>query len=169
MFQRVIRVFKLEAGVFEEVEHNPAATGQAALVVLIAGILTGLGGAFAAMFNERAVLGTLVGSIIWMFVVWLLWSLIAYLVGVYLFKGQADLGEMLRTIGFGMAPLWLAVIPCLGGIIGAVWTFAAILIALRQGLDINFTKAVLTAIIGIVLFAIGYSIFLSYSWGIFFL
>jgi hypothetical protein len=165
MFQRVIRVFRLQASVFEEVEHDNAATVQAALVVLIAGILTGLGGAFAALFNEQAVLGTLLGSIIWTLIVWLLWSLIAYLVGVYLFKGQADVGEMLRTIGFGMAPLWLAVIPCLGGIIGSVWTFAAILIALRQGLDVNFTKAVLTAIVGVILFIIGNAIFYSLSWG----
>lgn len=168
MFQRILKVFQLSPLVFEDVEHDRSAIGQAALVVLIAGILSGLGGAFGALFNERAVLGTLLGSIVWAFTAWFLWALIAYIIGVFLFHGTADLGEMLRTIGFGMAPLWLSIIPCLGGIVGAVWAFIAILIAIRQGLDFDNTKALLTAAVGAVIYLIGFALIQTLGWGMLF-
>lgn len=169
MYQRILKVFQLNPAVFEDVEHDRTSIGQAALVVLIAGILSGLGGAFGAFFNERAVLGTLLGSIGWALTAWLLWALISYFIGVFIFHGTADLGEMLRTIGFGMAPLWLSIIPCLGGIVGAVWAFIAILTAIRQGLDFDNTKAILTVAAGAVVYLIGYALLQTFGWGVLFL
>jgi hypothetical protein len=155
MFQRIVRVFKLDASVFEEVEHDHRATGQAALIVLIAGILSGLNGALLAIFNDNAVLGTLLGSIIWSLAGWFIWAAIAFVVGKYIFKGVADMGEMLRTMGFAFAPLWLSIIPCLGPLVGALWALSAGFIAIRQGLDLNNTKAVATTAIGFGVYIIG--------------
>jgi len=62
--------------------------------------------------------------------------------------------EVLRTIGFAHSPGVLNIlgfIPILGGLIGLVvgiWTLVATIVAMRQALDFDTTKAVLTAIIG---------------------
>ena len=51
-------------------------------------------------------------------------------------------------IGFAYLPMLLSVIPCIGGFIGVIWTIAAGFIAIRQGLDLDNTKAFLTVVIG---------------------
>lgn len=40
---RVIGAMKLNAATFEEVEHDTTATGQAALIVLLASVATAIG------------------------------------------------------------------------------------------------------------------------------
>ncbi|RPI78308.1 MAG: hypothetical protein EHM41_25455, partial [Chloroflexi bacterium] len=100
-----------------------------------------------------------VGNIAWAFIAWLLWSVISYFVGTTFFKGKADLGEMLRVIGYAMAPLALGIIIFCGGLIGAIWALVAGFIAVRQGLDFDNTSALLTVIIGFVIYVIGYFIF----------
>ena len=75
--------------------------------------------------------------------------------GTSLFGGEADLGEMLRVIGFAYAPQFLGIIPCIGWLIGAIWTLIAGFIAVRQGLDLDNTKAFLTIVIGFVVYIVG--------------
>ena len=62
---------------------------------------------------------------------------------------------MLRVIGFAYAPQVLGVIPCIGWIIGLIWSLIAGFIAVRQGLDLDNTKALLTVIIGFIIVALG--------------
>ena len=83
---------------------------------------------------------------------WLCWSGVTWFVGTRFFKGEADLGQMLRVIGFAYLPMLLSIIPCLGGMIGIIWTIAAGFIAIRQGLDIDDMKAFLTVIVGAVFY-----------------
>jgi hypothetical protein len=59
---------------------------------------------------------------------------------------------MLRVIGFAYTPLVLSIIPCIGGVIGFIWAIAAGFIAIRQGLDLDNTKAFLTVVIGAVFY-----------------
>jgi hypothetical protein len=75
-------------------------------------------------------------------------------VGTTLFGGQADLGEMLRVIGFAYAPQILGIIPCIGAIIGFIWSLVAGFIAVRQGLDLDNTKAFLTIVIGFIAYLV---------------
>jgi hypothetical protein len=86
---------------------------------------------------------------------WAIWAGLTYFIGTRLFRGTADWGELLRTVGFSQAPLVLAVlgfIPLLGGIIRfalAIWVAVAGVIAVRQALDISTGKAVATVLIAI--------------------
>jgi hypothetical protein len=86
----------------------------------------------------------------------LIWSLISYFIGTALFGGKATIDEMLRVLGFASAPLALGIIPCIGGIIGALWAMAAAFIAVRQGLDLDDVKTFLTVIIGLGVYVIGF-------------
>lgn len=147
---RIIGVFRLDANTFEEIEHDPDALSQAAIVVAVVALLTGLGSAFGSDNFVVAFISTLV----WAFVGWFIWAAVTYFVGTSLFEGQADLNEMLRVLGFAQAPNVLGVlafIPCLGplaALAGAIWALVAAFIAIRQGLDVDNTKALLTVIIG---------------------
>ena len=84
--------------------------------------------------------------------------MVVYFIGTSFFGGQADLGEMLRVVGFAYAPGILAIIPCIGGIIGSVWTLVAMVIAIRQGLDVDTGKAVIIGGIGFVVVLILYAV-----------
>lgn len=159
LLQRIIGVFKLDANTFEEIEHDTGATGQAALVVAIVALLSGVGGGLAATLNPEAggsFLTSFLGLLVWTFVGWILWSVVTYLVGTSLFGGQATVSEMLRVIGFAQAPQVLGIIPCIGTIIGAIWSLIAGFIAVRQGLDLDNTKAFLTILVGFVVYLIGF-------------
>jgi hypothetical protein len=153
MFDRIVGVFRLDKNVFESIEHDLNATSQAALVVLLVALLNGLSNIFTSRQNF---FGGFITSVIWAFVGWILWAAITYFVGTRFFGGQADLSEMLRVTGFAQAPLMLGIIPCIGGIVGALWALAAMFIAVRQGLDIDDSKTLITVLIGFAVYVIGW-------------
>ncbi|HEX6385775.1 MAG TPA: YIP1 family protein, partial [Anaerolineae bacterium] len=120
---RVMGVFRLNPNTFEEIEADRDATTQAALVVLIVALIAAIGSGIGATIAEDGnFIGSFVGTIISTFVGWIVWSAITYFVGTSFFGGQADLGEMLRVIGFAYAPQVLGIIPCIGTIIGFIWS-----------------------------------------------
>lgn len=167
LFERMMRAARLDSNLYEEVEADLSATSQAATVVGIVALCSGLGSAITlAMAGQTgtAVLA-FVGGIIMAFVGWVAWSYITYWIGTSMFKGQATPGELLRTIGFAQTPGVLSIlsfIPILGGIVGLVvfvWMIVAGVIALRQALDISTGQAVITAIIGFIPMFLLYCLF----------
>lgn len=155
---RIMGVFRLNAATFEEIEHDQNATGQAAIVVGVAALLSAIGSGIGAAFTHSSFFGNFISSLLWTFIGWFLWSVVSYFVGTALFGGKADIGEMLRVLGFAYAPQVLAIIPCIGGIIGGIWSLVAGFIAIRQGLDLDNLKALLTVIVGFIVVVIGYII-----------
>lgn len=149
--ERMIGAAMLNVATYEEVEHDTTATGQAAAVVALVAVAQAIGqannGVLAMVFG---VLGALLG--------WLAWSAVTYVIGVSLFGGRADWGEMLRTIGFAQTPgllMVLGAIPVLGGLVGfvaAIWMLVAAVIAIRQALDVSTGKAIGTALVGLVVY-----------------
>ena len=137
----------LDIATYEEVEHDENLTTQAAIVVLIAALARGVGG-----FNDGEN-GIIVGVVAALFS-WLVWAGITYLIGDKLLKGTATWGELLRTLGYAQAPAVLLIfgfVPVLGNILGAVvgiWLLVTGIVAIRQALDFDTGKAVLTAFLG---------------------
>jgi hypothetical protein len=148
LVQRVIGVLKLDVNTFEEIEADESATSQAAIVVAIVAIIGGLlGGAISAAF-DGSFLGTFLRTLLTAFIGWIVWAGVTYFVGTSLFGGNATMGQMLRVIGFAQAPGILAIIPICGSFVGWIWSIACGFIAVRQGLDLDNGKALLTIIIG---------------------
>jgi len=137
---------RLDATAYEEVEADATATRQAAVVVVIAAVCTAIG------TNDDGILGSIIGSLI----AWPIWSGLTYLIGDKVFHGTATWGELLRTLGFAQAPAFLnilGVIPFIGWFVVFVtgfWVLFAGVIALRQALDITTGKAVLVALMGVI-------------------
>jgi hypothetical protein len=157
MIDRIMGVLKLDVATFEEIEHDQSALSEAAIIVAVVALLTGIGEGIGATNFVTAFLAALV----WAFVGWIIWAAVTYFVGTSLFGGQADMGEMLRVLGYAQAPRVLGIlsgIPCVGLIIGVivwVWSLAAAFIAIRQGLDIDNIKALLTVAVGWLVVFIG--------------
>lgn len=150
MVQRILGVFQLDVPTFEQIEHDTTATGQAAGVVAIAAVCQAIGSSIWGGGAGASFLATLVAA----FVGWVIWSALTYWIGTSLFEGKADLGEMLRVIGFAQAPLMLAIIPCLGALVGGIWALVAGFVAIRQGLDLNNTKTFITILVGFLAYVV---------------
>jgi hypothetical protein len=151
LIDRMIGVLKLDVSTFEDIESDQNATSQAATVVLLVAILAGIGRGL----GPGSFLGGFLSGLISVFVGWAIWSAVTYFVGTSLFGGQADMGEMLRVIGFAFTPQLLRIIPI--GIvvfISAIWTLIVGFVAVRQGLDLDNTKAFLTIVLGLIIYIV---------------
>ena len=163
---RVIRAAKLEVELYEEVEADETLTSQAIAVVVIAAIAGGIGGAIGAIMRG-SIGGFFLALIITPIIAvigYLIWAALTYLIGTRLFQGTADYGEMLRALGYSYGPQVLGLlsfIPCVGpllSLVGWIWSLVAGVVAIRQALDFDTGKAVITCIIGWVVMLILYAI-----------
>jgi hypothetical protein len=148
-------VFRLSPATFEEVEADKSATTQAALIVLVIALISGFGGLFWALIRDNGSAGGgFFSNFISVIAGWLVWSVVSWFVGTTFFGGKADIGEMLRVIGFAYSPQILNIIPCIGPIVGFIWSLIAGFIAVRQGLDLDNTKAFLTILVGFLVYLV---------------
>ncbi|MDB5106239.1 MAG: hypothetical protein JWP91_3928 [Fibrobacteres bacterium] len=149
---RLVRAIKLDPELYEEVEADHTANGQAVLTVLLSSLAAGVGGALSGGWY-----GLLLHTVVAL-VGWLVWAFLSFFIGSKLLpekQTQADMGELLRCTGFSSAPGLLQVfgfLPGLGGFIRlgvAVWMLAAFVIAVRQALDYTSTyRALGVCVIG---------------------
>jgi hypothetical protein len=158
--QRAIGAAKLDVGVFEEIEADRTATGQALLIVVLSTAAAGIG----LTASDAPVLHRVMLALLF----WVLWAIATYIVGVYLMpepQTETNVGELLRTIGFGASPGMLrilGIVPLVGAtiyVISTAWMLVAIVIAIRQALDYKSTAravvvCIITGLIGVVMAAL---------------
>ncbi len=139
---RMLRAAKLDVELYEEVEHDKDALGQATTVVVLSSLAAGIG-SFGIGGLTGLVSGTLAALI-----GWYIWAFLTYHIGTRLLpepQTRADYGQLLRTIGFSSAPgliRVLGIIPGLGTIVfmvAGIWMLIAMVIAVRQALDYTNT------------------------------
>jgi hypothetical protein len=149
---RMIRAARLDAQLYEEVEADQDATGQAMTVVVLSAVAAGIGS-----FGSEGLLGIVLVTIVAL-ASWLLWAFLTYFIGTRLLpepQTEADYGELLRTIGFSSAPGLIRVFGIIPGIapllflVSGIWMLVAMVIAVRQALDYTSTpRAVGVCLIG---------------------
>jgi hypothetical protein len=149
---RMIRAAKLDVALYEEIEADKGAMGQAMGVVILSSVAAGIG-TISATGIKGLILGTIVALL-----GWYIWAFLTYFIGTRLLpepQTKADYGELLRTIGFSSSPgvlRILAIIPMLGAILNFIvniWMLVAMVIAVRQALDYKSTwRAVGVCFIG---------------------
>jgi hypothetical protein len=148
----MIRAAKLDVQLYEEVEADRDATGQAMIVVVLSSLAAGVGS-----LGSGAVQGIVVGTIAAL-LGWLVWAFLTYFIGTRLLpepQTKADYGQLLRAIGFASSPgliRVLGIIPFLSAIVffvAGIWMLVAMVIAVRQALDYTSTaRAVGVCLIG---------------------
>jgi len=166
---RIVRAAKLDINLYEEVEADKGAMGQAIGVVVLSSIAAGIGS-----IGTIGVKGIIFGGITAL-IAWYVWAYMTYFIGAKIIpepQTKADHGELLRTIGFSSSPgliRVLAIIPGISSIvfiIASIWMLTAMVIAVRQALDYQSTlRAVGVCIIGWVIQAIILMI-LFYAFGV---
>ena len=149
---RMIRAAKLDINLYEEVEADRDSMGQAMTVVILSSVAAGVGS-----ISSGGVSGIFWGTIAAL-AGWFIWAFITYFIGTRILpepQTRADVGELLRTIGFSSSPGVLrvfGVLPVLGSLVffvTAIWMLVAMVIAVRQALDYKSTgRAVGVCVLG---------------------
>ena len=152
---RIIRATMLDSNLYEEVEADKGALGQAMMIVILSSIAAGIG-----LYKTGGFSGIITGTMASL-ISWYVWAYLTYFIGTKLLpeaQTEADLGELLRTIGFASSPGLLRVfyfIPGIGALvylISSFWMLVAMIIAVRQALDYNSTlRAVGVCVIGYIM------------------
>ena len=146
---RLKRALKMEGGVFQEIGADPAATTQAIVVAVAAGLIGGLGLIFADSFSLG---GWLLGAIlapVWLAVI----TGVAYLVS-RLFKTQGDFMSLFRAFGYASAPRALSLVPIVGWLAGGVWSLILAIRAVRETLEVSDGTAAAIVLIPVGLVAV---------------
>jgi len=155
---RIIRAAKLDVSLYEEVEADRGAMGQAMGVVVLSSLAAGIGS------STSIGLGGIVMGTIMALVSWYVWAYLTYFVGTKLLpepQTRADPGELLRTIGFSSSPGLIRVVGIVPGLsslvffVAAIWMLVAMVIAVRQALDYKSTmRAIGVCVIGWIIQAV---------------
>lgn len=156
---RMVRAAKLDVSLYEEVEADQSAMGQAMGVVVLASVAAGIGG------TSQGIVPMLVGIVLSL-LGWYIWAFLTYLIGTKILptpQTSADHGELLRTIGFSSSPgiiRILGIIPAIREIvffIAGIWMLTAMVIAVRQALDYTSTlRAVGVCVIGWIIYILSF-------------
>lgn len=151
--RRVIGALGLDPIVYEDVEADRSAWWQAVLIVAGAGVAAGIGnaGITTSAASVAAVAAVSMAA-------WLSWGGLVYYLGTRALPEagtSADLGQVLRTLGFAAAPGLFRAFEVFGDTrwfvmpLTALWMVAAMVVALRQALDYSSTaRAVVLAGLG---------------------
>ncbi len=142
----------VKVDLYEEVEADTSATGQAMGVVVLASLGAGIG--IGLPFG----LGGLVAGTVVSLLGWLLWAGLTHLIGTRILPTpdtESTWGQVLRTTGFSVAPGMFrifALIPVLGIFIDLailIWMLVTFVVAVRQALDYTSTwRAILVCLTG---------------------
>lgn len=149
--ERLLGVFALDGGAFDDIENDASALLPATAVVVLAGLARGVG----AEGPSRA--AEIVGSGLTGVAVWLVAGLIIWGIGVQRMGYTSNYPELLRTLGFAAAPLLLLVLRVLplGAAATPVWLVAhgwallALVVASREALDTSTRNAVVVCLLSI--------------------
>jgi hypothetical protein len=159
LLERMFGAATLDSATYEEVEHDARATPQAMLVVVLASVAGGLGAmrATGIVGLLLAALASLLG--------WFVWAWVTFLLGTRVLPGaktEADIGQLLRTIGFSATPGLIRALGVIHGvdelvaIVASLWMLAAMVVAVRQALDYESTgRAIAVCAIG---FAVNFGV-----------
>ncbi|MEE3104188.1 MAG: hypothetical protein VX273_01300 [Acidobacteriota bacterium] len=148
---RMTGAAKLNVEIYEEVEADTSATGQAMAVVCLSSLAMGIG--YTGALGAPSVADILI-MVLLALSSWFIWAFINYFIGARLFpepQTRADHGELLRTMGFAQSPrllLLIGIFPgfgvneTLGQVLAfaiSVWMLSTMIVAVRQALDYKST------------------------------
>lgn len=152
-FQNVVRAARLDASVYPELKNRPTAIAEAFGVVSLVGAVNIIGKVLGAEMGNLAlfIIAGVVGGI-GSLVAWAIGTIVIWWVGTTLLRGRATYGQLLRCTGFTYAPMALSLfffIPAFGVLLffaGSIWSFMALVLAIREVLGVTSGRAVVLAL-----------------------
>lgn len=159
LVNRIIGAFTFRKGVYAEVERDQSFTQTAWILVAVVALLSAIGtNATVAEGALNLVISSIIGAI-FAVIGFALSAFVISWVGKTFFKADIDFGEAVRVLG--LAYVWqlvgfigiLALIPALGCVAGIIGLVAAILgliawfVAVKEALDLDWGKTIITVIL----------------------
>lgn len=168
---RIMGVLTLKAPVYREIAEDANATTPAGIIVAVVALIAGFSqGLYGNQLNFVSAIIAAIATVVFGLIAWFVGSWVLSFVAGW-FGGKTNLQEMLRVTGFVevfgiVAVLYLlaALLPVLGCLAGLVLLIISILriigyvIGVREAAEFTTGKAIITAIIAVVIVAIIYAI-----------
>ncbi len=168
----LVSALSLDANFYENAPNDSITNRVAQTIAILAAISHALGSWVVFIINWTAItilplallvdaLSIVAGYYFWTFTIWR--------IGKWLRRNSPSYRELLIPIGFAYAPQvfnFLTLIPLLGQpieLVLSVWSLLAVIVAVRQGLDINTVWASVICLLGWPLIQIAIS-FIQESW-----
>lgn len=168
--RRLIGAAALDASVYEGIEADRSAIGQALLVVLLSSAAAGIASGAGAWPRAATFLPVTIIAL----VSWLLWAMLVYQIGGRILpepETRVDFLQVLRTLGFAAAPgliQALGAVPALTRVVFALsWIrmLAAMVTAVRHALDYRSLARTLLVCGLAALLAVGMALVLGLIFG----
>jgi hypothetical protein len=146
----------LDGKFYDYAQSNPHNRRLALIIVILAGISHAIGSSIILLINRASVLSLLTTSLLTGLTIvagYYLWTFAIWKIGQWLKPIDPTYNDLLIPIGFAYAPQvlnFLTLIPLLGRPIElslAVWSLLAVVVAIREGLDISTVRAVVISLL----------------------
>ncbi len=147
----------LDAHFYEDAPNTRRTRRVARSIVIVAAISNALGNAFILLINRVGLttfIFALILNVVSVVLGYYFWTFTIWKIGDRFKPGHVTFQELLVPIGFAYAPQvfnFLTLIPLLGipiQLVLAVWSLLAVIVAVRQGLDISNVWAAFICLIG---------------------
>ncbi|HEY9881250.1 MAG TPA: YIP1 family protein [Leptolyngbyaceae cyanobacterium] len=151
------KALQLDTNLYEDVLSTRANRHIALRIVVLAGLSHMAGSAVILLINRTSFLILLIAlflDVLSIILGYYLYTFLVFKVGKCLKPTNPSYQELLSPIGFAYAPQvlnFLTLIPLLGRAIEfvlSIWSFLAVTVAIRQGLDLQTRNAALISVIG---------------------
>jgi Yip1-like protein len=155
MLDRMVQSARLNSTAFLSLKEDPTATGQALIVIALAGASFGVG--FAASIGSST-LGVLLGAIFGVIIgitLGFVWLSLTFLIGTRVFRGTANYWSLARPVFFATSPglvfLLMSIpvtpVPDVARAIGVAWVAISTVIAVKTALGLDTQRSLLIFII----------------------
>lgn len=147
----------LDANLYENARNTSATNRLARTIVILAAVSHALGSAVILLINLAPIPISVILLVIDALSVvggYYFWTLTIWKIGQLLKRNSPTYGDLLSPIGFAYAPQvlnFLTLIPLLGRpieLVLSVWSLLAVIVAVREGLNISMPRAVLICLVG---------------------
>ena len=132
----------LDSATYEEIERDQTATAQSLLVVVLSSLAAGVGA--TGLYDTGETVRFFAAASVVALLTWAGWALLTLQIGTRILPARetsADVGQLLRTLGFSAAPGLIQVFAVFPGMFMPVflvaigWTIAASVVAVQHALD----------------------------------
>jgi hypothetical protein len=169
ILNRLMRLARLDTGVFDEVRDDPRETLPAIIIVAVSALLAGFGALLFFMFVKPAGADADVGNLfvkvivlgtIFAVVLWGVWVAVTYVVLVQFFKETADIQVLLRTMGYASIPFAASLLMLIPGlsmglaITALVLWFVLSIYAVQAATSASPDRVIISCLVGFLVFAV---------------
>ena len=169
MLDRMVKSARLNSTNFLSLKDDPTATGQALVVLALAGTSFGIGFTMSiGVTSLWVLLGAIIGAVIGI-VLGFVWVSLTFLIGTRIFRATSDYWSLARPIFFASSPglvFLLMLIPesfvsDIARAVGVAWIAISTVVAVKAALGLDSQRSLLTFILVTLIVLISYGLISS--------